>query len=549
MNNKLTALSCIIACLPLAVNATTEADVNEKHDAISSEQSTIFGTNTQVDYKLKQLGDKQVGIYEGDIILGEQADIQDFGVPSFVIGKYKDFSGKASFSGKTTWPNGVVPYIFNSAVPSNDRTTILNAMKWIEKVANITFVERTNEAGYIDIVRKDGCYSYVGRTGTRQPVSIGRGCGHTGIVAHEFLHALGFYHEQSRADRDQHVNIHWQNIRSGMDSNFRKQGSVTTSVGPYDVKSIMHYGYKAFSTNGQPTITSKDASIPHSALGQRSKLTALDIAALQKVYGKPKGGTKPTPPPVSNNKLTNGKTISVSGNKSEAVYFTIDVPTNTTLSVKTRGGSGDADLYVKRGSKPTTGSFDCRPYKNGNSESCSIVANASTYHVMLKGYSNFANVSLTASYQAGSVSNKAPVAAFTATVSKLKAQFSNQSTDSDGTIASYNWKFGDNTSSTSKAPSHTYAQSGSYQVKLTVTDNKGASKSITKSVTVKKSSTTPTPPPTGSCDAQWESGKVYNTGDTASHGGKVYQANWWNKGQSPAGNSGQWKVWSEVSSC
>ena len=61
------------------------------------------------------------------------------------------------------------------------------------------------------------CYSYVGEIGGRsQDVSIGQGCEYKGIVIHELMHALGFYHEQSRFDRDQYVRIDFSNIQAGM---------------------------------------------------------------------------------------------------------------------------------------------------------------------------------------------------------------------------------------------------------------------------------------------------------------------------------------------
>ena len=81
--------------------------------------------------------------------------------------------------------------------------------------------------------------------------------------------------------------------------------------------------------------------------------------------------------------------------------------------------------------------------------------------------------------------NQAPVAAFTSSVSGLTASFdASGSTDSDGTIASYAWKFGDGTTATGVRPSKTYAGSGSYNVELTVTDDDGATTAVTKAVAV-----------------------------------------------------------------
>ena len=84
----------------------------------------------------------------------------------------------------------------------------------------------------------------------------------------------------------------------------------------------------------------------------------------------------------------------------------------------------------------------------------------------------------------GGVQNVAPTAAFTSSVSGLSAAFTSTSSDADGSIASYAWEFGDGTTSTQQNPSKTYASAGTYSVRLTVTDNDGASDSVTNPVTV-----------------------------------------------------------------
>ncbi len=81
--------------------------------------------------------------------------------------------------------------------------------------------------------------------------------------------------------------------------------------------------------------------------------------------------------------------------------------------------------------------------------------------------------------------NRAPIAKASADCSSLVCRFSSSgSTDSDGSIASYFWNFGDGSTSTLASPTHTYTKKGTYSVTLTVADNKGATNSTTISVKV-----------------------------------------------------------------
>ncbi len=114
------------------------------------------------------------------------------------------------------------------------------------------------------------------------------------------------------------------------------------------------------------------------------------------------GGTEPpVEPPVGDNVLQNGVAkTNLSGAQGSEQFFTLEVPAGATdLSFVMNGGSGDADLYVKFGSQPTTASYDCRPYKSGNAETCTISnVQAGTYHVMVRAYSAYSGVSVTGSF-------------------------------------------------------------------------------------------------------------------------------------------------------
>ncbi|OZG72632.1 serine protease [Hahella sp. CCB-MM4] len=99
--------------------------------------------------------------------------------------------------------------------------------------------------------------------------------------------------------------------------------------------------------------------------------------------------------------LTNGQAVTdLSGERGSMTYFVLDVPADAqNLSFVMEGGSGDADLYVKAGSQPTESDYDCRPYKNGNNESCADMdVTPGKYYVMLQGYNAYSGVSLTGSF-------------------------------------------------------------------------------------------------------------------------------------------------------
>jgi hypothetical protein len=101
------------------------------------------------------------------------------------------------------------------------------------------------------------------------------------------------------------------------------------------------------------------------------------------------------------NVLQNGVAVTgLTATTGNSVTYTMSVPSGqSSLSFAISGGTGDADLYVKRGSAPTTSSYDCRPYKTGNSETCTFSSPQSgTYYVTVRAYQTYAGVSLTGSY-------------------------------------------------------------------------------------------------------------------------------------------------------
>jgi pre-peptidase len=96
--------------------------------------------------------------------------------------------------------------------------------------------------------------------------------------------------------------------------------------------------------------------------------------------------------------LTDGVPVTnISGATGSQQFWVMNVPAGKdTLTISISGGSGDADLYVKFGSQPTTSVFDCRPFINGNNETCTFNAPAAgSYFVMIRGFATYSGVTLT----------------------------------------------------------------------------------------------------------------------------------------------------------
>lgn len=131
-----------------------------------------------------------------------------------------------------------------------------------------------------------GCHSQVGYQGEVQDLNlqghaVGKGCMRKGTIIHEFIHALGFFHQQSAADRDEFVEIIWDNIELGKRNNFVKHETSSSFGFPYDYSSVMHYSDKAFSSNGERTIVPKDST---AAIGQRNAMSETDVKKLNRKY-------------------------------------------------------------------------------------------------------------------------------------------------------------------------------------------------------------------------------------------------------------------------
>ncbi|CAK5058576.1 unnamed protein product [Meloidogyne enterolobii] len=132
--------------------------------------------------------------------------------------------------------------------------------------------------------------SYIGRVTPANPIYLSFQCQDPiGVAAHETMHALGANHEHLRSDRDEYINIQWENINPQFYDFFAiADPSKFTPFGViYSFDSIMHYGASTASLNQKPTMVPKiDPQINTPKMGQRQRLSVQDIELLNKMYCK-----------------------------------------------------------------------------------------------------------------------------------------------------------------------------------------------------------------------------------------------------------------------
>jgi len=267
----------------------SDYDPNNEPDGLLLSDNIAKGVIRGIDgldnFKLKEVEFSVVegdAVFEGCIILGKADDLIAARDRVQQLGGLQQAERQESFGNvvakkRYLWPKGIVPYRIDEDLPNTARVQAAIA-HWQEKT-DIRFVGRSNETDYITFRPAAGCSSHVGRQRGQQFINLGPRCT-TGNTIHEIGHALGLWHEQSRTDRDDYVEVRLENVYREALHNFNQTITNGETHGDYDYGSIMHYPEFAFSKNGEPTIVPKNGE----SIGQRVGLSPGDIAAIQSAY-------------------------------------------------------------------------------------------------------------------------------------------------------------------------------------------------------------------------------------------------------------------------
>ncbi|XP_048481815.1 uncharacterized protein LOC105395628 [Plutella xylostella] len=229
---------------------------------------------------------EESGKFEGDLILNERQR-------RLIVEDVAEGLARNGLKDSTKrWPNNeVIYYIQREHFTSGQVQAIMDGIEDLARSSCVKF--KPYKKGDRDAVviqgSRRGCFSQVGYQGGYQVLNlsarhpVGRGCFRHGTVVHEMLHTLGFYHMQSSPDRDEFIDVLWENIVQPARHNFRKYNVFSVSdfgVG-YDYDSVLHYSRRAFSSNGKPTLVPKQSG---AHIGQRIGLSDKDTQKLNKMY-------------------------------------------------------------------------------------------------------------------------------------------------------------------------------------------------------------------------------------------------------------------------
>ena len=235
--------------------------------------------------------------------------------------------------GNVPWPGGVVPYVFDSAIPAAKQDIYLDGLREYELAANVQFVPRTAQAQYV-LFKFDP--SGPNRASGSNPVVVEINRLSRAQICHEMGHAFGLEHEHQRPDRDSFVEVLEENIAPGNEGLFAILSGATVH-GAYDFESVMHYGPAELAKEpGLETLQAKPGFEKYQRRMGNYVLSPGDRAVMAHLYGPPAAALSP----VVTTTADGGP-----GSLRAAMYYATDHPgTPVTFNIPGGGAGGSVTI-------------------------------------------------------------------------------------------------------------------------------------------------------------------------------------------------------------
>ncbi|HAZ13522.1 MAG: hypothetical protein A2X86_13405 [Bdellovibrionales bacterium GWA2_49_15] len=242
-----------------------------EHDALFwQEMDTLEPTDKGVMVEIEQKGEFYVAL--GDVMIAAGPD----GFGRMYPGQ------RLPLARPKLWPGGRIPHMIDSNLKV--KVELKAALAELREQTGIEFISAYKEKDFVVFrAHKDQCFSHVGRIGGEQEIWLGPNC-KKGEILHELMHTLGFFHEQSRPDRDEYMVVFWENLDKKYWEQYKKISSDFQNLtdSEFDFNSVMLYPPEAFALNPQLATMAKLNGDLYTV--NREELSQLDIEKIRDIY-------------------------------------------------------------------------------------------------------------------------------------------------------------------------------------------------------------------------------------------------------------------------